>query len=262
MQISRSGHHHAARFALFLITLFSIPLLTSSFSTATTSKRARLLVLNSYHIGMTWEDRLNEGMLAELRRSGLEFDVFVEYMDTKRLPRKQLFAFLKTLYAAKYTTLPNVILATDDNAVDFLLEHRDALFPNVPVVFGGVNTPQKAYGIHAQGFTGITETVDIKGTLDLMLKLHPNLKQVVAIADATSSSHVHLQHYRDVTAELATNPTSKVVFEEFANWTFKELADWLKRLPARYRPTLSRRQPGPRRQSPPTDWGVDRAHSQ
>lgn len=193
--------------------------------------RHRILVLNSYHIGMTWEDRLNEGMVAALRESTLSFDIFIEYMDTERLPRKRLFPHLVSLYAEKYTTSPDIILATDDNAVDFLLAHRDTLFPGVPVVFSGLNTAKKEHRVQVEGFTGLTESVDVKCTLDLIIKLHPDVKQVIAIADATIGSQVRLQHYRDVASEIAKH-TPHVTFSDFANWTFSELIEQLKTLPS------------------------------
>ena len=193
--------------------------------------RYRILVLNSYHLGMTWEDQLNEGLLAELRQSGLEFDIFIEYMDTKRMPKGRLFGPLSALYADKYSMPPDVILATDDNAVDFLRARRDRLFPGIPVVFGGVNVTPESYHPTDQGFTGVTETVDIRRTIDLILKLHPKITQIIAIADATSSSLPVLSQYRDVTSELIASGASKVDFTEYRDWTFSELANRLKTLP-------------------------------
>ncbi len=225
-----SQYRPTALITAMLIALMMIALFPSA-TLGQSSGRARVLVLNSYHVGMPWEDRLNKGLLAELRRSGLELDVFIEYMDTKRLPRDRLFMFLAALYAEKYTDPPDIILATDDSAIDFLLEHRETLFPNVPVVFGGVNKAQKAQRIQGNGFTGLIETVDIKRTLELMLKLHPNLTQVIAIADATPSSHARLGHYQQVAADITADRTSNIAFNSYKNWTFDELIDTLKALP-------------------------------
>jgi len=231
MQFSCHFQHRTIVFVTAVLTALFITALSPSVTLGQPSARLRILVLNSYHIGMTWEDQLNEGLLKTLRQSGLELDIFIEYMDTKRLSREWIFMHLAALYAAKYTIPPDIILANDDNAIDFLLEHRAVLFPNIPVVFSGLNDTQKVQYIQTQGFTGLTETVDIKRTLDLMLKLHPNLKQVIAIADATQSSHVHLRHYREVASEITAGHTSQVVFDDYTNWTFGELVDRLKALP-------------------------------
>jgi signal transduction histidine kinase len=231
MQVASHVSHCRTAFVTVILVGLWITTLFPGRTYGQYAKPYRLLVLHSYHIGMAWEDRLNEGMLAQLRQSGLEFDIFIEYMDTKRLPKPQLFERLAALYTEKYTTLPDIILATDDNAVDFLLAYRDQIFPDVPVVFSGVNQAQKARQIHAQGFTGLTETIDIKRTLDLMLKVHPDLRQVIAIADDTTSSHTHLERYQEVAAEISTEQSTQVTFTEYKNWTFSELIAMLKALP-------------------------------
>ena len=231
-QLASAARHRAIRCAIIFAAL-SIIASIPSHSLSAAPRRARILVLNSYHLGMTWEDQLNEGILAELRESGLELDFFIEYMDTKRLPKERIFDHLAALYAAKYPIAPDLILATDDNAVDFLLERRDTLFPHVPVVFGGVNQAEKADRIHANGYTGLTEAVDIASTLDVMLKLHPKLKQVVAIGDVTPTSRLHIKHYREAVAKLTHPRAASVTFTEYTDWSFAELVDKLRALPPR-----------------------------
>ena len=230
-QLACAAQHRAIRCAV-IFAAFAIIASMPSPSLSAAPGRARILVLNSYHLGMTWEDQLNEGILTELRESGLELDFFIEYMDTKRLPKERIFDHLAALYAAKYPVAPDLILATDDNAVDFLLERRDTLFPNVPVVFGGVNQAEKADRLHAKGFTGLTEAVDIASTLEVMLKLHPKLKHVVAIGDVTPTSRLHIEHYHDAVAKLTHPRAASVAFTEYTDWSFAELVDKLQSLPA------------------------------
>ncbi len=63
--------------------------------------RHRILVLNSYHIDMTWEDRLNEGMVAALRESTLSFDIFIEYMRYQALAQKAALSASRVLVRRK-----------------------------------------------------------------------------------------------------------------------------------------------------------------
>ncbi len=186
----------------------------------------RVLVLNAYHIGMKWEDRITEGLLSTLEQSGLPLDIFIEHMDTKRIPRELLFPELASLYAKKYTSPIDVIIVADDNALDFVLEYRQSLFPDVPVVFSGINDYAKAHRVHDLGFTGLTETVDIKQTLELILKLHPNTKQILAVADAATTAALHLKNYRAAAAQI----TTPVEFSEISDWTFDELGQKLSNL--------------------------------
>lgn len=204
---------------------FLLPLGSSPAWSASTPHR--VLVLNAYHVGMKWEDRITEGLLSSLQQSGLPLDIFIEYMDTKRIPRELLFPELASLYAKKYTSPIDVIIVADDNALEFMLAYRQTLFPGVPVVFCGINDYTKAHRIHDLGYTGLTETVDIKRTLELILELHPNTKQVLAVADAASTAALHLNNYRAATAQIST----PVEFGELSDWTFDELGNILANLP-------------------------------
>ncbi len=61
------------------------------------------------------------------------------------------------------------------------------MFPNTPVVFSGVNDFQDSMLQGNELFTGVVESVDIKGTIDLGLRLQPNTKQVIIINDQTTT---------------------------------------------------------------------------
>lgn len=187
----------------------------------------RILVLNSYHIGMQWGDRITQGILSELQQSERNLEIFIEHMDTKRYATEKIFPHLATLYANKYKTPPDVLIVADDNALNFVAEHRDTLFPNIPVVFAGINDYENARRLHSMGFTGVLETVEIKQTLELILKLHPNTQRIIGIADSVPTATFHLKNYYAAASEI----TSSVEFSDLRDWTFDELKDALAALP-------------------------------
>ncbi len=191
------------------------------------TKPYRVLVLNSYHKGMKWEDSITEGLIAELNKSSLNIEILIEYLDTKRYAKQRLFPHLASLYAAKYSSQPDVIILADDNALDFVLTYRDTLFPEVPVVFSGINDEKKAYRSHALGFTGLTENIAMKRTLELMLQLHPKAKRVMAIVDSVPSAAFHLEDYYKAASAFPQN----IEFSVLNNWTFGELKEALATLP-------------------------------
>jgi signal transduction histidine kinase len=187
----------------------------------------RILVLNSYHIGMQWEDRITQGILSELAQSELNLEIFIEHMDTKRYATEKIFPHLASLYATKYKRPPDLLIVVDDNALNFVVEHRDTLFPNVPVVFAGINNYEKAHRLHPMGFTGLLETTEIKQTLELILKLHPNTQRIISLADSVPTAAFHLKNYYAAAAEIS----STVEFSDLRNWTFDELKESLAALP-------------------------------
>ena len=70
--------------SLFLCYLFVLP--------ATAAAEQRILVLQSYHPGFVWSDRINQGILDTIPHNII---VQIEYMDTKRLNTPAHFAKLK-----------------------------------------------------------------------------------------------------------------------------------------------------------------------
>lgn len=147
--------------------------------------RKRLLVLHSYDPHMLWVHGIDEGIQSILG-DRKDIDIFHDYMDLKRHPRpefvQRLFSILREKYEGKKF---DAILVSDDAAYNFLLAHRDRLFPQTPVVFCGVNDFDPAR-IEGQALlTGLASEIDVKDTLDLALKLHPQAKRIVVINDRT-----------------------------------------------------------------------------
>ncbi|MEW8032451.1 MAG: ABC transporter substrate binding protein [Candidatus Thiodiazotropha endolucinida] len=166
-------------------------------STAELANPRQVLILNSYHSSMDWVVDIQRGVSETLRDQADDSEIFSEYMDTKRIPftpqyEQQVRDFLHNKYAGRQFT---TVLATDNNAFDFMRRHGEALFPGVPVVFCGINFFKDELLEGYPNFTGVTETYDAKGTLSLALALHPNTQQVLVIND-------HLPTGRATEAEI------------------------------------------------------------
>lgn len=152
-----------------------------------------VLLLASYHHGDPWTDRVVEGFLAELAPGKAQ--VFVEHLDARRFPENGDQTVFAAYLAGKYqSTPPAVLVCTDDSALDFWLAWRNTLFPDRPIVFCGVNdfTPARIAGYAA--VTGIGESPDILGTLELALELVPSARTVLALgSDASVTGRANLE---------------------------------------------------------------------
>jgi len=186
-----------------------------------------VLVLHAYHQGYQWTDNIQSGLAETLGRLAPGAIIHVEYMDTKRQPLPREFNLLADFYAKKYEGFrPDVILASDDNALDFLLLHRDRLFPGSPVVFCGVNDYQPERLGKAQGYTGVSERADIAGTIEVALKLMPSMRRLAIISDTTESSR-----YNHKIALEAVQPfLGRVEVQDLAGLPFGEMASALSTL--------------------------------
>ena len=156
-----------------------------TFEAVSDNNTKRILVLNSYHEGYYWTDRIMDGIHTVIDPRD-DVELFINYMDTKRISDDAHFQNLFNLYKDKYSLQKvDAIISTDDHALDFLLKYRDELFPDVPVIFNGINDyhPSKIAG--QKLITGLAETYDIRGTLELMLRLHPWTETIVVVSDNT-----------------------------------------------------------------------------
>lgn len=141
-------------------------------------------------------------------------ELFVNYMDTKRCSDPDYFAQLHDLYAKKYQHHHfDAIVCSDDHALNFLLTYRDALFPGTPVVFCGINDfhPNRIAG-HAQ-FTGVYETYDVAGTIELMSSLHPDTRKIAVVTDDTYSG----KDFRALTERAEALFANHLTFEYLHN---------------------------------------------
>ena len=96
---------------------------------------ARALLISSYHPGFPTFYQQIQGIKSVLDGRGVFLDV--EFMDKKRFAdAENETRFLELLsYKLSKSKPYDVILTADDDALLFLLKHREDLFPVQPVVF-------------------------------------------------------------------------------------------------------------------------------
>jgi len=195
-------------------------------SNANADSGPKILILHSYHQGYLWTDMIQEGVSRSLSATFPKAELYVEYMNTKRQVREVLFPQLQELYRLTYkNTQFDVIVASDNNALDFLLLYRESIFPGVPVVFCGINNIFQ-YKFPPEGnYTGVSEDLDIESTIAIALKLHPKTKNVAVITDATETGLINL--------DLAKKTAQKfpaISFIELHKLTAENLRSRLKQL--------------------------------
>lgn len=164
----------------FRISSLSIALLLSFLLSPWTSpelygdtKKKTILYLNSYHDGYQWSDTILDGIRKEIERSPFNIELQVEYMDAKKYHIDPVIDGLLALYKEKFADEDfDVVLVSDDDALNFSLKYRAELFADVPIVFCGVNDLD-GKDLGGGNLTGVVESFDLSGTLDIALKLHP-----------------------------------------------------------------------------------------
>jgi PAS domain S-box-containing protein len=149
-------------------------------------------VLNSYHQGLRWSDNIVKGITSTFEAQKKTVELQIEYLDTKRINDPFYLVKLYDIYRYKFRHRQfDVIIASDDHALGFLLEYSAELFGNTPVVFCGINYFEDYMLAEHPHFTGIIESFDVKSTLSLALNLHPQADEILIINDKTKSGRAN-----------------------------------------------------------------------
>jgi PAS domain S-box-containing protein len=160
----------------------------------------KILILNASHKGDDMSDSILNGIESVLPIDA-RMELYIEYMDIKRHSINDSFVILRELYVRRYgSTKLDAIIACDDLALQFVMENRHSLFPQVPIVFCGIEN----YDITIpKGVTGIMEADDLEQTYVLARQFQPDAKQVVAISDQTSVGISRLERLKSVVQKIS-----------------------------------------------------------
>ncbi|MDD4456063.1 MAG: EAL domain-containing protein [Syntrophotalea acetylenica] len=151
------------------------------------AREMKLLILHSFHAGFAWTANQQAGFLQALegRAGAASVDLRVEYLDAGAGTFEPAgFDALFSHFKNKYTHfVPDLIYATDRQAVAFLHMYGSRLFPTVPVVFSGLHDLDLDTQLNPDRFFGTFALPDIGATVDLALRLEPTLKELHFVGD-------------------------------------------------------------------------------
>ena len=170
---------------------------------------AMKIILSFGYQSRDWTSEIISSINSEFVNSKKNITVKMNYMDSNDSFGDEHWQQLYNLYKDTYkNTKFDVVITLDDNAFKFLQQYGDALFPNTPVVFSGVNNFNKSMISDHPLFTGLAKSADIQSTIDIGLKLHPDTKQVFVILDKTSNA----VSYKNIIEDLVPLYKDKVNF--------------------------------------------------
>ncbi len=187
----------------------------------------QILLLNSYHRGFTWTDEQVNGILPLLQSYSSELELYIENLDLKRFPDPAHWKMLREQLRHDLSARPiELILTTDNLALDFALAERNSLFPGVPIVFSGVNgfRPQMLEG--APAVTGVIEEIDPAGTLEAAFRLQPQADKVLVVIDGTETGVKTL-----AAVKAAASRYAQKTFDFLENPALEEVLAAVRQLP-------------------------------
>ncbi len=131
----------------------------------------------------------------------------VAYLDYQRLGqesyRESLAATLRLGYRE---AKPDVLIVSNIEAILFMTQYREQIFPGVPIVFTAVSTSELDGLKMLPGITGRTGSTGLRETIDLALRLDPDAT-AVALIEANpgfwwAAAHAELLRHQDKVREI------------------------------------------------------------
>jgi signal transduction histidine kinase len=118
-----------------------------------------------------------------LERSSQKLDIDADFLDLARVTNpdheSNVAAFLREKYSR---TPPDVVMTLGSAALPFIIKHRDAIAPKVPVVFTGISPQNYAAQPLPADVTGIITEFNLDKTLALAERLQPGARRLFVIA--------------------------------------------------------------------------------
>ena len=148
------------------------------------------MILHSYQNDYEWTRLINQGINEELEDArDLSCRIKSEFLDAKRSWNSERAAEFQEYLRRRYSDFaPDLIVVSDNDAFDFMLEYGEAVFGSVPWIFTGVNDfSATAIARMRDRVTGVVERIDYEATLSLILKLFPDTREVKVLSDQTTT---------------------------------------------------------------------------
>jgi signal transduction histidine kinase/ABC-type uncharacterized transport system substrate-binding protein len=180
----------------------------------------KVLILHSYDEGFKWTSDQNHGILSKFNDLNEMFEIYIEYMDWKNYPGEENLRQFREKMAYKYASKDiDIIITTDDIALEFALDNRDELFSGAPVVFSGVNRKgAESIAGERTSVTGVIEEIDPAGTIQAALAVNPDIKEIYVLYDNTesgiSTGEITIEAIHEIKPEIRVIPLNNMSMDE------------------------------------------------
>jgi PAS domain S-box-containing protein len=187
--------------AHWLARLLAIGLVISAFCplsfSADTPPPKEVLVLNSFSDPRIYDPL--KALKAAVRghfQGPVNFQV--EYLESQRFEdpgyEQSLSDALGHVYAGKHL---DAVVVVSYPALQFALTHRNEIFPGIPIVFSDVHPGRLQDQKLPPDVTGVTEMVDVRGSLELAFRLNPDTKDVALLTGTTEFERYWLKVFHE-----------------------------------------------------------------
>ena len=149
-------------------------------------RQFRVLFISSYSYSNAAVPDQLEGFKAGME--GINADITYEFMDSDKyygaidIMNFDKYLKYKVFSARNY----DLVAVADDSALRYVINNRSVMFPDLPIVFMGINNKTEAVTAAAmKNATGIAESPDFEGNFALMKLLFGERDHLVVVVDSS-----------------------------------------------------------------------------
>ena len=170
---------------LLLVLLAASTLAGAVEAEQTPLDQKRVLVIHSTRRDSLITEAAERVLMQHLDEAfGVRLDYYSEYIDPARFPERDFSDFIRR----KYPDLkPDLLIAVEDAAIEFVTRYRESLFAGAPVVFFTRDATKQ----RIPNSTGVIEPVDFTRTIELVRALQPEVTQVFVISGASARDRAY-----------------------------------------------------------------------
>ncbi|QAA31044.1 EAL domain-containing protein [Clostridium manihotivorum] len=196
-------------FIIFLIVIFIYNISLSSNSTFIKAEQQpkNILLINSYDSTYTWTLLQTNGILETFKTSYPNSKIYVEYIDWKNNPYSENLDKFKDIIKYKYSNKKiDLVMTTDDAALNFSIKNRSEIFGDIPIVFSGVYEETIPEIIKESNNTyGVIEKIDVEDTIKAALNIYPIANKIYVVHDNTESGTASFKEVKSAVSKLGIN---------------------------------------------------------
>ncbi len=188
-----------------VLCIISACALTSS-AQDSSERQFRILFISSYSYYNASVPEQLKGFQEGIE--GIDVEITYEFMDSDQyygavdIQNFDKYLRYKVFSARNF----DLVVVADDPALRYVTNIRSELFPNIPLVFMGVNNKTEAVTAAAmRNTTGIVESPDFEGNYALMKSLFPERKHVYVVVDSSvagQGDYVEFMKFKENHPEL------------------------------------------------------------
>lgn len=159
-------------------------------------------MLNSYYSSHPWTEDFNRGLNEKFLAAPVEIEVWTEFLEHGR-PDEPAHVELAERHVAESLrgVRLDLIVAVDDDALRFLLDRGERLFPGVPVVYCGELGSAAQEAAKARGWTGLPEQPSIQPWVDLALRIRPGNRRLVIVTDNAEADRARRDAFKAIAGQ-------------------------------------------------------------